>query len=128
MRPHHHHRVASPVSATTAPAVSEALLQDACHYAADVGVDLDEAVRRLQAQHTIGELGAELEANEQPTFGGLWIQHTPEYKVIAAFTRDGEETVRRYVTGTSLVDMVEVREVEVTLVELRRAQREAMQS
>ena len=86
-----------PISATSAPAVSEALLQDACHYAADMGVDLPEAVRRLQAQATIGELGAELEANEQPTFGGLWIQHKPEYKVVVAFTRDGEETVRPYI-------------------------------
>ena len=115
----------APVSATPTPAVSEALLQDARHYAADVGVDLDEAVRRLQAQRTIGELGAELEANEQPTFGGLWIQHKPEFKVVVAFTRDGEETVRPYIQGTSLADMVEVREVEATLVELREAQREA---
>ena len=116
----------APVSPASTPAVSEALLQDARQYAADAGVDLDEAVRRLQAQRTIGELGAELEENEQSTFGGLWIQHTPEYKVIVAFSRDGEETVRPYVTGTSLADMIEVREVEATLVELQEAQREAM--
>ena len=115
----------APVSPTSTPAVSEALLQDARQYAADVGVDLDEAVRRLQAQRTIGELGAELEANEQPTFGGLWIQHEPEFKVVVAFTRDGEETVRPYIQGTSLADMVEVRQVEATLAELREAQREA---
>lgn len=114
-----------PVSQTSTPAVSDALLQDARSYAADVGVDLDEAVRRLQAQRTIGELGAELEANEQPTFGGLWIQHEPEFKVVVAFTRDGEETVRPYVQGTSLADIVEVREVDATLAELREAQREA---
>ena len=114
-----------PISPTSTPEVSEALLQDARHYAADVGVDLDEAVRRLQAQATIGELGAELEANEQPTFGGLWIQHKPEFKVVVAFTLDGEETVRPYIQGTSLADMVEVREVEATLAELREAQREA---
>lgn len=117
--------MASPISPPSTPMVSEALLQDARHYAADVGVDLAEAVRRLQAQHTIGELGAELEANEHPTFGGLWIQHTPEYKVIVAFTRDGEETVRPYIQGTSLADMVEVWEVEATLAELREAQSEA---
>ena len=115
----------APISQASTTEVSEALLQDARHYAADVGVDLDEAVRRLRAQRTIGELGAELETNEQPTFGGLWIQHTPEYKVIVAFTRDGEETVRLYVEGTSLADMIELREVEATLVELREAQGEA---
>ncbi len=111
-----------PISPTSTPAVSEALLQDARHYAAGMGVDLDEAVRRLQAQRTIGELGAELEANEQSTFGGLWIQHKPEFKVVVAFTLDGEETVRPYIQGTSLADMVEVREVEATLAELREAQ------
>jgi len=115
----------SPTSPAPNSTVSDALLQDASHYAADVGVDLDEAVRRLQAQDMIGELGAELEANEQPTFGGLWIQHKPEYKVVVAFIRDGEETVRPYIQGTSLADMVEVREVEATLAELREAQREA---
>ncbi len=114
--------LASPAPSAT---VSEALLQDARHYAADVGVDLDEAVRRLQAQSTIGELGAELEANEQPTFGGLWIQHKPEFKVVVAFTRDGEETVRPYIQGTPLANMVDVREVEATLAELREAQSEA---
>ena len=114
---------AAPVTPTSTPAVSEAVLMDARHYAADVGVSLEEAVRRLQAQATIGILGAELEANEQPTFGGLWIQHTPEYKVIVAFTRDGEETIRPYIAGTSLTDMVEVREVNATLEELRKAQR-----
>ena len=50
-----------------------------------------------------------MEANEQPTFGGLWIQHKPEFKAVVAFTRDGEETVRPYIQGTSLADMVEVR-------------------
>ena len=112
----------APVSPASTPEVSEALLQDASHYAADVGVDLDEAVRRLQAQGTIGELGAELEVNEQPTFGGLWIQHKPEFKVVVAFIQDGEETVRPYIQGTSLADIVEVREVEATLAELREAQ------
>ncbi len=115
----------SPISPASTPVVSEALLQDARHYAADMGVDLAEAVRRLQAQRTIGELGADLEANEQPTFGGLWIQHKPEYKVVVAFTRDGEETIRPYIQGTSLAGMVEVREVEATLSELREAQRDA---
>ena len=116
---------ASPISPASTPVVSEALLQDARHYASDMGVDLAEAVRRLQAQRTIGELGAELEANEQLTFGGLWIQHQPEFRVVVAFTRDGEDAVRPYIQGTPLDDMVEVREVEATLVELREAQSEA---
>lgn len=54
-------------------------------------------------------------------FGGLWIQHEPDYKVVVAFTRDGEETVRPYIENTPLEDLVEVREVEATIGELGRA-------
>ena len=115
----------SPALETTTP-VSEALLMDARHYAADFGVDVDEAVRRLTAQGGIGQLGAELESNESSTFGGLWIQHEPEYKVVVAFTRDGEETVRPYIAGAPFADIVEVRKVDATLVELRNAQDRAM--
>ena len=111
----------SPAPETTTP-VSDALLMDARHYAADFGVDVDEAVRRLTAQGGIGQLGAELESNESSTFGGLWIQHEPEYKVVVAFTRDGEETVRPYIAGVPFADIVEVRKVDATLVELRNAQ------
>ncbi len=68
-------------------------------YAKDQDVPLEEAVRRLQLQESVGKLGAELEANERDTFAGLWIEHEPEYRVVAAFTRDGEETIRPYVEG-----------------------------
>ena len=44
--------VPSPVVVATPP-VSDALLSDAQSYAADTGVDLDEAVRRLKAQELL---------------------------------------------------------------------------
>ena len=94
-------------------------------YAADFGVELPEAIRRLTLQEPIGKLGATLESNEADTLGGFWIQHEPEYRVVAAFTRDGEETMAKYVQGGPLVDIIEVRTVDATLEELKRAQREA---
>jgi hypothetical protein len=34
--------------------------------------------------------------NEPDTFGGLWIQHEPEYKGVVAFTQDGESLISKY--------------------------------
>ena len=108
------------------PDVSPALLMDARSYAADYGVELDEAIGRLIGQEAIGELDQELQSNESATFGGLWIQSEPDYRVVVAFTRDGEETIRPYVDGTSVADIVEVRQVEMSLVELRKARGKAV--
>ena len=114
-----------PVSAQIPP-VTDALVTDARSYAKDTGVDLDEAVRRLGLQRAIGKLGAAVKENEPETYGGHWIRHEPRYGVVFAFTRDGEDTIRQYVHGTILADMVEVRQVEATLLELKAARKEAI--
>lgn len=105
--------------------VSAALQRDAETMAEELDISVDEAVRRLKYQANIGTLGAKLEQQEVDTFAGLWIQHEPEYRVVVTFTRDGEETIRRYVEDTPLVDLVEVRAAEVTLAELNAAQQQA---
>ena len=114
----------SPV-AVEIPPVTDAVIQDARSYAEHTGVDLDEAVRRLGLQGAMGKLGAAVSENERETYGGHWIQHEPTFGVVFAFTRDGEETIRPYVHGTILADMVEVRHVEATLAELKAAQRKS---
>ena len=105
--------------------VSEAIVRDAQMYVADYGVELSEAIRRLTLQDPIGKLGATLESNEADTLGGFWIQHEPEYRVVVAFTRDGEETIAKYVQDGPLVGIIELRTVDATLEELKRSQREA---
>ena len=105
--------------------VSRALAEDAQWYAAQFGVELSEAIRRLTLQETIGELGATLESNEKGTLGGIWIQNEPEYRIVAAFTKDGEKTMAKYVKDGPLLDLIEVRTVDATLRELKRAQQEA---
>jgi hypothetical protein len=67
-----------------------------------LGISVDEAVRRFQLQEAIGPLGAQLEANEADTFAGLWLQQEPEFRVVVAFTQDGEATMQPYVAGTPL--------------------------
>jgi hypothetical protein len=92
--------------------------------AVELGISVDEAIRRIELQDQIGILGAELEHQEAETFGGLWIQHEPVYGVVATFTRNGEKTIRRYIEDTPLADRVEVRTTEVTLTELKAVQQE----
>ncbi len=103
-----------------------ALHADAEVYAADQGIDLNEAIQRLKLQTVIGDLDASLQTNEPDTFAGLWIQHRPEYRVVVAFTVYGEETIRKYVEGGLLSDFIEIRTASATLVQLRDAQSSAI--
>lgn len=104
--------------------VSPALARDARMYAEQHGVELSEAITRLLMQDTVREL-ENLLYRESDTFGGLWIQHEPEYRVVVAFTKDGEETIARYVQDETLMDLIQVRTVEATYGELMKASREA---
>jgi streptogrisin C len=103
----------------------DALPEDARAYAAEYGVSGEEAIRRLELQEDAGELGAVLEAKEADTFGDLEILHEPDFRVVAYFTRDGEQTIQRYVGGTPLEGIVETQQVGATLAELEAAQAEA---
>ena len=103
----------------------DALPEDARAYAAEYGVSGEEALRRLELQEDVGDLRAALEANEADTFGDLEILHEPEFRVVAYFTREGEQTIRRYVEGTPLEAIVETQQVGATLAELEAAQAEA---
>lgn len=106
---------------------NEALMKDAYAYATTMGVDLDEAVRRLHLQGEIGNLNATLVANEGDTFAGLWIQHQPAYRVIVQFTRDGEVTIRSYIAHGPLASVVEIHAARVTVNELESARAQAAQ-
>ena len=119
----------APQTASTAlpEGVSPALARDAQMYAEQFGVDLSEAITRLTLQEPIGVLGAELEAREADTLAGLWIQNEPEYRVVVAFTRDGESTIGKYVQDGPLADIIEVRTADATLRDLIQAQSKASQ-
>ena len=77
--------------------ISTALARDARMYAEQHDVELSEAITRLLMQDSVGELDVDLLSNESGTFGGLWIQNEPEYRVVVAFTKDGERTIAEYV-------------------------------
>lgn len=114
--------------------VSDALRRDAQSYAADYGVGLDEAIRRLQLQDTIGDFDSQLQSNEAGTFGGLWIENgqaQSDFKVVVLFTESGQETIQqygKYVANGILSGMVEVRRAEATLATLRSNRTQAIEN
>ncbi len=72
------------VSAAEAPtatgdveATEEDLRQDAAAYAAEFGVSVDEARRRLDLQPILGNLIHEMETLAPSRFAGGWIEHEP---------------------------------------------------
>lgn len=92
-------------------------------YADHYGVTVEEAARRLELAPEISRLQSKLRSNESESFAGLWIQHTPEYKVVARFTANGDQTIRPYIQSGPLSEMVLVRTAvlsEATLIEAQR--------
>jgi len=65
----------------------------------------------------------ELRTKEIETFAGLWIEHTPEFKFVVQFTRNGEKTIKPYLNKyPEFAKVVEVRNTaKVSLDDLRRA-------
>lgn len=95
-------------------------------YAEAQGITVEEAIRRFEVQGNVADLQERLASAEAETFGGLWIEHEPEYKVAVAFTQNGARTLRRYVKGTPLEGVAEAREVTYTLAELETVQAELL--
>ena len=107
-------------SGATVQETEEARAKDTQWYADRYGVTPDEAARRLELGPEISMLQSELRRNESETFAGLWLEHTPTYRVVAQFTDNGIETIRPYIQDRPLSQKVEVRRAdlsEATLIE-----------
>lgn len=104
------------------PPTTDAIWIDAGMMAEDLGISVEEAVRRAQGQDAIGNLNAALEANEKETFAGLWLVHEPAYKVMVAFTENGEATMDNYLNEYPIAAPVDVIEVDYSLAELLTVQ------
>jgi len=117
-----------PMASAETPDLDPSLVRDGETYAAEVGVELAEAVRRLQLQGAVGDLHGQLALKEWDSYAGLWIEHTPdEYRVVARFTHDGEETLRSYVEGSPLAaELLEARPADATLGHLENVQLNAL--
>lgn len=111
--------VPAEASQARAEVTVDGLQQDAAVYASTFGVSLQEGGRRLQLQEAVDALNARLTEEQAGTFAGLSIEHTPEFHVIARFTRKGEETIRPYLTP-ALAEVVRVEPARFTLRQLER--------
>lgn len=104
------------------PLGKESRIVDAQWYASNYGIDLNEALRQLQIQDDIDDLEPALLKQEKDTFAGLWIQHTPQFRIVVAFTHDGEKTIQPYIANKPWANVLEVRTADATLTELETAQ------
>lgn len=97
----------------------EAYRRDAVAYVNAFGGTIEEAVRKLKLQPQISELEVALEVNEPNTFSGLWIEHTPKFRVVVQFTKGGKESVLPYIQNTELANILEVEVGQYTHIEKR---------
>jgi hypothetical protein len=102
--------------------------RDSTAFVDDQGLPLDEATYRSHFEETIGEFQSLLMADLTDTYGGLWVEQHPEYRIVIALTEGDIETVRPFLEGYEWADFVEVLPVNYTLEELRADQAMASQA
>jgi hypothetical protein len=76
-------------------------------YASRYNVPYEEALRRLKFQTQVGELDARLTEQEKATFGGLYIEHKPIFRVVVKFTgANGSAILAKYTQDPAYVPAV----------------------
>ena len=96
---------------------------DAAPYAEYYGLSLDEAIQRLELQGPVGNLQEQLMTTKSEVFGGMWIEHEPDFRVVVLLTVGDEEVVAPFVEGGPLDGQIEVRSAEETYESLQSIQR-----
>ena len=61
---------------------------DAEAYARQFNVSVVEALRRLEVQDQVGRMNEKLASERGTEFAGIWIEHTPVFRVVARTTGD----------------------------------------
>jgi hypothetical protein len=108
--------------------VEGALGLDSTTFVDDQGLPLDEATYRTRFEETIGEFQSLLLADLTDTYGGLWVEQQPQFRIVIALTEGDIETIQPYLDDYEWADFVEVRPVNYTLEELRADQVMASQA
>jgi len=67
---------------------SEALQADARYYASMYNVSIEEAVRRLRAEHQAADVVGRLREATRGRLAGLWIEHQPEFRIVVRLAGD----------------------------------------
>jgi hypothetical protein len=98
-------------------------------YAKHYSVSIEEALHRLTLQDSFPGLPTALENGEKGTFGGIWIQHEPEYRIVVAFTENGQQSLDKYskLITKEVSAYIETKVVKTSFVELRNEQNKISQ-
>lgn len=72
-------------------------------YAKYYGVSESEARRRAVLIADVGVIQGEIAKEFPDTFGGLYIQNVPDFKIVVQFTRDAERSLRAVTNNQSYV-------------------------
>ena len=102
---------------------------DQAVYAQHYCIDMDEAAWRFDIMDNAHLLGNAFENDHPDVFTGFWIEHEPEFRLVASFTRDGEEILETYREKyPELVGITVIKQNQYTLDELLQAQEELNQT
>jgi hypothetical protein len=97
----------------------QARLMDAREVAKVLGVSLEDALRRLDLQSdAIPAFDQQVRRHERQRYGGLYIQHEPEYRIVVLLTSGELSDIEGYLPEL-LRGLVVVRQVERTTAQLR---------
>lgn len=79
-------RTTRETSAATEPAPPGGITSDVSWYAADNGISVDEAQRRLDERHAAGPVLDKIQTTLPGRFAGLWLENAPTLRAVAWFT------------------------------------------
>lgn len=96
-------------------------IKDVEVYASDLEIDINTAIHQLSLQELAGDLDAKL-SREEDYYAGLWIQNSPQFRIVVQTTIEGREIIYSYIEESVLADFVEIRTVEYSLSVLKTAQ------
>lgn len=100
--------------------------EDTETYAKTYGVSIEEAKARLATMDVARVLQAELRANESSVFGGLWIDHEPEFAVVVNVLAGGESGILKSVEALGLSGVTRMVTAQYTEDELQSDQTDAV--
>lgn len=114
-------------SLTNVPSPSASELET---YIKQFGVSVTEAARQIRIQKTAGALDSIFRNREKETYSGLWIEHSPEFRVVIQFKYDAQNTYLpySYYLVPDLRSSIILKTVGYSLVQLEQAQLEVSSS
>lgn len=106
--------------------VTNAQMLNARTYATMFNVSEEEALRRLNLQNVIGNLNTDLLDNMPDNFSGLWLEHTPEFKVVIRAKTHLD--ISPLLVGRSIGELIEYRESRASFRDFEDAREQAAET